>query len=746
MPSPTQEQIDKLLVNATKWNNIVNGALDATVVLDSHTVKTVTGYLYELKTYTLKGDWLTATAYVVKDIVKKEGAFYVALLSHTSGVFTTDEAADKWGLYQFRTADPFTFGNNLGVTGNLVVEGTINNIRIDLNTISSTSGNLDIVPVSGSAAILDGHWSFDGPVLTAITDNDTTINAYTGKAVIIEGISHAGGVLSTSSGNLKITPASGSAVILDATWSFDGRTLTGLADADLVINAASGRAVVVEGVSILDAVVTLGGIASTGDITINPDPGSHVLIDGCWSFDGQILRQTFNGDAYIQSQEGRTMFIGSHTGAAYLSVATSSTNTIGTLKSSGTTGATQFLIENGAGATFASILYAASYASGTVFSIGAGNAALYSAVTVGIGTTADVPLIFATNSAERIRITGAGKVGIGQTSPRSFLDVLTEGTENTPETSGSGVRIIANSTSITSRKGMLSLESNSDQAADTGASLVFTGRAIDSNDQSYVLGKIGGYKENSSNGNVSSYLAFATTSSAGDISEKLRITSAGDVGVGTSAPTRKVTVNVSSFNGISLEKTGFAHGITSKIETNTAAGLYMYGSSGGAYLIGVSGASAVSAMTFDAAFAFDPTLGIPGFLFTAGIKSGTTVTSVANTRTIFQIRNTATNLLTVLGDGTLVMRATSNLILGAGTAGTSALGVLCINNGTQGAAKVDAVQLVSADLTAGNTTLSIRTEGTGCLVAGVNAASLGAFAVVINGTVRYIPYSNTAPV
>ena len=141
------------------------------------------------------------------------------------------------------------------------------------------------------------------------------------------------------------------------------------------------------------------------------------------------------------------------------------------------------------------------------------------------------------SSTSLFTVMGSGKVGIGQTSPRSFLDVLTEGTENTPETSGSGVRIIANSTSITSRKGMLSLESNSAQAADIGASLVFTGRIINSNDQAYVLGKIGGYKENSSNGNVSSYLAFATPSSGGSLVEAMRIDSLRSILVGTTLST-----------------------------------------------------------------------------------------------------------------------------------------------------------------------------------------------------------------
>jgi hypothetical protein len=43
-----------------------------------------------------KGNWATATAYLVDDIVVRGGSTYICLVAHTSGTFATDLAANKW--------------------------------------------------------------------------------------------------------------------------------------------------------------------------------------------------------------------------------------------------------------------------------------------------------------------------------------------------------------------------------------------------------------------------------------------------------------------------------------------------------------------------------------------------------------------------------------------------------------------------------------------------------------------------
>jgi len=44
----------------------------------------------------IRGAWLTATAYAVRDIIQQGGNTYMALVTHTSGTFATDLSAGRW--------------------------------------------------------------------------------------------------------------------------------------------------------------------------------------------------------------------------------------------------------------------------------------------------------------------------------------------------------------------------------------------------------------------------------------------------------------------------------------------------------------------------------------------------------------------------------------------------------------------------------------------------------------------------
>jgi hypothetical protein len=110
MTNPTQAQIDKLTTNLGRWDDIVNGAETDTVTLDNSTVKTVSGYLAELKAYNSLGAWQTAYSYAVKDVVSESSVLYVCLVAHTSGTFSTDLSGGKWAILQ-------TDFQNLNVSG-----------------------------------------------------------------------------------------------------------------------------------------------------------------------------------------------------------------------------------------------------------------------------------------------------------------------------------------------------------------------------------------------------------------------------------------------------------------------------------------------------------------------------------------------------------------------------------------------------------------------------------------------------
>lgn len=71
-----------------------DGSVPATA-LGSDTLKLLT-----TGTATVRGAWLTATSYALKDLVTQSGNTYICAVVHTSGTFATDLAAVKWVLFQ----------------------------------------------------------------------------------------------------------------------------------------------------------------------------------------------------------------------------------------------------------------------------------------------------------------------------------------------------------------------------------------------------------------------------------------------------------------------------------------------------------------------------------------------------------------------------------------------------------------------------------------------------------------------
>ncbi|MFA5407037.1 MAG: hypothetical protein WC307_06795, partial [Candidatus Nanoarchaeia archaeon] len=63
----------------------------------------------------------------------------------------------------------FTGGALTGITSL-----TVDNLVINGNDISSSSGDITLTPTAGSQVIIDGHWEFDANTLTAVSDTNTT--------------------------------------------------------------------------------------------------------------------------------------------------------------------------------------------------------------------------------------------------------------------------------------------------------------------------------------------------------------------------------------------------------------------------------------------------------------------------------------------------------------------------------------------------------------------------------------------
>jgi hypothetical protein len=258
-------------------------------------------------------------------------------------------------------------------------------------------------------------------------------------------------------------------------------------------------------------------------------------------------------------------------------------------------------------------------------------------------------------------------------------------------------------------------------------------------------------------------LVFATAVS-GAATEKMRLTKNGRLGIGTATPVSlldvqgTVTINGATVtltqdtnfevsggvNGVSFDGTTLSvDGANNRVGFGTAAPGFQVDikRAGGARFFNIEASSSGASYVYGAVvndggqtyFGLESSGG--GSIFTGSLAYASILG--ANTNTALQFATNGSIRVTVDPSGNMGMNTT--------TFGSSASGVLAILNGTQGAALSNAVQLISEDLSSGNTILSLRCEGSGVVATGTPSAANGAIAIKVNGTVRYLTYSNSAP-
>ena len=174
----------------------------------------------------------------------------------------------------------------------------------------------------------------------------------------------------------------------------------------------------------------------------------------------------------------------------------------------------------------------------------------------GAATTDPGTLIFrtgigtgGTSQPERVRIDSSGNVGIGTTNPTAKLQVIASesgafGISTAPNNATSSVSI-----QNTLGDAVLNLVNNNQVSAglgtlaNNGSVINLSGKWISATPSANAtFGAIGAYKENNTSNNRQGYLSLYTRPSSGELAERVRITSSGSVGIGTTNPTALLDV------------------------------------------------------------------------------------------------------------------------------------------------------------------------------------------------------------
>lgn len=248
--------------------------------------------------FTVRGLWLTATAYIVGDMVRNTTGAYVCIEAHTSGTFATDLAANKWvtiydtGAYN-AAAVAITGGTITGITGTAGFTGmNLSGLTASRAVFTDASKNLVSNAITGTGnVVMSTSPTIASPTITGTTNHTGTL-VVGGSTIMANGSVSSPGeqfAASTSSGRWSIAADRiGEAIsgVKVGEWNSVGlqslgSTYTGR---DATASIASGAATTIFSVATMAGAVDIsayvagGGGAQTASATVTCDGSGGVRI------------------------------------------------------------------------------------------------------------------------------------------------------------------------------------------------------------------------------------------------------------------------------------------------------------------------------------------------------------------------------------------------------------------------------------------------------------------------------------
>ncbi len=159
-----------------------------------------------------------------------------------------------------------------------------------------------------------------------------------------------------------------------------------------------------------------------------------------------------------------------------------------------------------------------------------------------------------------------GNVGIGTTAPEAQLDIRK-------------VNVIP----TYSTEGILNIASTNEQDIDLGGSITLGGTVTTGNTANRIFASIEGRKSNATSGNTDGYLVLKTPSS-NVLTERMRITSAGNVGIGVTDPDKKLEINGSARLSNDNDKFYFGAGNDASISYNGTNFIFNHNVGSGSFI------------------------------------------------------------------------------------------------------------------------------------------------------------------